>query len=62
MGQFNVQKRKTYIAVVTVTVTVSVIEGRPKDVFRWVIIILLYFLHVIDDIWNNINVVVVSNL
>ena len=36
MGQFNVQKRKTYIAVVTVTVTVtvSVIEGRPKDVFR----------------------------
>ena len=62
MGQFNVQKRKTYIAVVTVTVTVSVIEGRPKDVFRWVIIILLYFLHVIDDIWNNIYVVVVSNL
>ena len=60
MGQFNVQKRKTYIAVVTVTV--SVIEGRPKDVFRWVIIILLYFLHVIDDIWNNIYVVVVSNL
>ena len=34
MGQFNVQKRKTYIAVVTVTVIVSVIEGRPKDVFR----------------------------
>ena len=34
MGQFNVQKRKTYIAVVTVTVTASVIEGRPKDVFR----------------------------
>ena len=32
MGQFNVQKRKTYIAVVTVTV--SIIEGRPKDVFR----------------------------
>ena len=32
MGQFNVQKSKTYIAVVTVTV--SVIEGRPKDVFR----------------------------
>ena len=62
MGQFNVQKRKTYIAVVTVTVTVSVIEGRPKDVFRWVIIILLYFLHVIDGIWNNIYVVVVSNL
>ena len=60
MGQFNVQKRKTYIAVVTVTV--SVIEGRPKDVFRWVFIILLYFLHVIDDIWNNIYVVVVSNL
>ena len=60
MGQFNVQKRKTYIAVVTVTV--SVIEGRPKDVFRWVIIILLYFLHVIDDIWNNIYVVLVSNL
>ena len=60
MGQFNVQKRKTYIAVVTVTV--SVIEGHPKDVFRWVIIILLYFLHVIDDIWNNIYVVVVSNL
>ena len=60
MGQFNVQKSKTYIAVVTVTV--SVIEGRPKDVFRWVIIILLYFLHVIDDIWNNIYVVVVSNL
>ena len=26
------------------------------------IIILLYFLHVIDDIWNNIYVVVVSNL
>ena len=48
MGQFNVQKGKTYIAVVTVTV--SVIEGRPKDVFRYVIIILLYFLHVIDDI------------
>ena len=62
MGQFNVQKRKTCIAVVTVTVTVSVIEGRPRDVFRWVIIILLYFLHVIDDIWNNIYVVVVSNL
>ena len=34
MGQLNVQKGKTYIAVVTVTVTVSVIEGRPKDVFR----------------------------
>ena len=38
LGQFNVQKGK-HIAVVTITV--SVIEGRPKDVFRYVIIILL---------------------
>ena len=53
-------RKTTYIAVVTVTV--AVIEGRPKHILRYVIIILLYFLHVIDDILNNIYVVVVSNL
>ena len=42
-------KETTYIAVVTVTV--AVIEGRPKHILRYVIIIfMLYFLHVIDDI------------
>ena len=35
LGQFNVQKGK-HIAVVTVKVSVN--EGRPKDVFRYVII------------------------
>ena len=40
LGQFNVQKGK-HIAVVTVTV--SVIEGHLKDVFRYVIIIYIYF-------------------
>ena len=39
------------------------IEGRPKHILRYVIItFILYFLHVIDDILNNIYVVAVSNL
>ena len=34
-----------------VTVTVAVIEGRPKHILRYVIITFtLYFLHAIDDI------------
>ena len=42
-------RKTTYIAVVTVTV--AVIEGRPKHILRYVIItFMLYFLHVIDDI------------
>ena len=50
LEQFNVEQRKQhYIAVVTVTV--AVIEGRPKHILRYVIILfMLYFLHVIDDI------------
>ena len=60
-GTIKCRTRKTtYIAVVTVTV--AVIEGRQKHILRYVIIILLYFLHAIDDILNNIYIVVVSNL
>ena len=56
------KEKHILLLLLLLAVIVSVIDGRPKDVFRYVIIILLYFLHVIDDIWNNIYVVVVSNL
>ena len=40
--------KPSYITVVTVTV--AVIEGHPKHILQYLIIILLYSLHVIDDI------------
>ena len=62
LGQFNVEQGKQHIFVV-VTVTVAVIEGRPKHILRYVIItFMLFFLHVIDDIGNNIYVVFVLKL
>ena len=51
LGQFNVEQGKQHILLLLRTVTVPVIEGRPKHILRYVIItFMLYFLHVIHDI------------
>ena len=61
LGQFNVEQGKQHILLLLLLLLP--IEGRPKHILRYVIItFMLYFLHVIDDIWNNIYVVAVSNL